>query len=85
MTIDQHIDHIATGQLSLHSSRPSVFYFFFHRTFLKTILASRTNGTFTFAPTAQGNPSAKAKEPFFSQHTDRLTDIKSNFETINFK
>lgn len=34
--------------------------------FLKFLLASRTNGTLVFAPTAQANPSAKAKEPFFS-------------------
>lgn len=33
--------------------------------FLKFLLASRTNGTLVFAPTAQANPSAKAKEPFF--------------------
>ena len=51
MTGDQkHTDHIATGQrVSRHSSRPEVFYFFFHRTFLKTILANRTSGTFGFA------------------------------------
>lgn len=35
--------------------------------FLKFLLASRTNGTLAFAPTAQANPSAKAKEPFFFQ------------------
>jgi len=31
------------------------------------ILWQPTNGTFAFAPTAQINPLAKAKEPFFSQ------------------
>ena len=68
MTGDQkHTDHIATGQrVSQHSSLPDVFYFFPHRTFLKTILASRTNGTFAFAPTHKADPSAKAKEPFFA-------------------
>ena len=73
MTGDQkHTDHIATGQrVSRHSSRPDVFYFFSHRTFLKTILASRTSGTFGFAPTHKANPSAKPKEPIFSQRTDR--------------
>jgi len=35
----------------------------------------RTNGTFAFAPTAQANTSAKAKEPFFSQHTDLIVEI----------
>ena len=74
MTGDQiHKDHITTGQrVSRHSCRPDVFYFFFHRTFLKTILASRTNGTFGFAPTAQADTQAKPKEPFFSQRTDLI-------------
>jgi hypothetical protein len=88
LTSDQkHTDHIATGQQLSRHSLPTLLYFSFSppHIFLNSILASRTNGTFAFAPTAQGNPSAKAKEPFFSQHTDRLTDIKSNFETINFK
>lgn len=66
MTSDQHIEHIQTGQrVSRHSSRPDVFYFFPHRTFLKPILASRTNGTFGFARhTSQRF--AKPKEPFFA-------------------
>ena len=68
MTDDQkHIDHLAMGpRVSRRSSRPNVFYFFFHRTFLKTILTSSTNGTFAFAPNAQAHPPAKAKEPFFA-------------------
>ncbi len=66
MTGDQNIDHIQTGQrVSRHSSRPNVFYFFSHRTFLKTILASRTNGTFGFARNTS-RPFAKPKEPFFA-------------------
>ena len=71
MTGDQkHTDHIATGQqLSRQSSRPDVFYFFSHRTFLKTILASRTNGTFGFARHIS-RPLAKPKEPLFANpHT----------------
>jgi len=32
--------------------------------FFKTILASRTNGTFVFVPTRKANASAKLKEPF---------------------
>jgi len=44
----------------------SVFLFFPTAHFLKTILASRTNGTFAFAPTHKANPSAKPKEPFFA-------------------
>jgi hypothetical protein len=77
LTGDQkHTDHIATRQrVSRHSSRPDVFYFFSHRTFLKTILASRTSGTFGFAPTHKANPSAKPKEPLFSQRTKNNNDI----------
>lgn len=40
--------------------------------FLKFLLASRTNGTFGFAPTHRAFPSAKPKEPFLSQHTVSL-------------
>jgi len=69
LTGDQrHTDHIAKGQrVSRHSCRPDVFYFFPHRTFLKTILAHRTNGTFGFATDTQTDTQAKPKEPFFSQ------------------
>jgi hypothetical protein len=35
--------------------------------FLKFLLASRTSGTFGFAPTHKADPSAKPKEPLFSQ------------------
>ncbi len=72
MTGDQkHKDHFATRQpVCRHSSRPNVFYFFSHRTFLKTILAHRTSGTFGFAPTRKASPSAKPKEPLFSQRTN---------------
>ena len=63
----KHTDHIVTGQrVSRHSSRPDVFYFFPHRTFLKTILASRTNGTFGFAPTHEANASQNQKSRFFA-------------------
>ncbi len=44
----------------------SVFLFFPTAHFLKTILASRTSGTFGFAPTHKADPSAKPKEPFFA-------------------
>ena len=57
-------------QVSRHSLPTLCFLFFFHRTFLKTILASRTSGTFGFAPTRNASPSAKPKEPLFSQHTE---------------
>jgi hypothetical protein len=81
LTGDQkHTDHITTGQRVIrHSSRPDVFYFFSHRTFLKTILASRTSGTFGFARhTSQRF--AKPKEPLFSQRTDN----KSYFAELYF-
>jgi len=43
-----------------------VFHFFADPHFLKTILASRTSGTFGFAPTHKADPSAKPKEPLFA-------------------
>jgi len=68
LTGDQkQTDHIATGQRVIrHSSRHDVFYFFSHRTFLKTILANRTNGTFGFAPTHQANALQNQKSRFFT-------------------
>ena len=58
-----------TGQMNHQTADPkanaSVFLFFPIAHFLKTILASRTNGTFAFAPPDKADPSAKAKEPFF--------------------
>jgi len=57
------------GQMNHQTADPkanaSVFLFFPIAHFLKTILASRTNGTFAFAPPDKADPSAKAKEPFF--------------------
>jgi len=43
------------------------FIFFADPHFLKTILASRSSGTFGFAPTHKADASAKPKEPLFSQ------------------
>ncbi len=48
--------------------------------FLKFLLASRTSGTFGFATTHKADPSAKPKEPLFSQ---RLT-INTDFHDIKF-
>jgi hypothetical protein len=56
---------ILTRQESRHTSRPNVFYFLPTVHFSKTILASRTNGTFGFARHAS-RPFAKPKEPFFA-------------------
>ena len=91
MTGDQkHTDHIEIGKRVLrHSSRPNVFYFFSHRTSLKTILASRTSGTFGFAPTHKASPSAKPKEPLFSQRTyndnklDKNNMLKNMFNILH--
>jgi hypothetical protein len=50
---------------------PTLLYFLFSppHIFFNSILCQPANGTLAFAPTAQANPSAKAKEPFFSQRT----------------
>jgi hypothetical protein len=47
------------------TANASVFLFFPTAHFLKTILASRTNGTFGFARNTS-QPFAKPKEPFFA-------------------
>jgi len=74
---DQHIEYIQTGeQVTRHSSRPYVFYFFSHRTFLKPILASRTSGTFRFALTHKADPSAKPKEPLFPDPQNAYFNLK---------
>jgi hypothetical protein len=63
-------------QPSRHLSQPNVFYFFSAPHFLKTILASRTNGTFGFARHTS-RTFAKPKEPFFANaHKTTLTEIK---------
>ena len=68
MTGEQkHTDHIETGErVSRHSLPTLCFLFFSHRTFLKTILASRTSGTFGFAPTHKADPSQNQKSHFFA-------------------
>ena len=75
--------HKMTGQMYHQTADPkanaSVFLFFPTAHFLKTILASPTNGTFAFAPTHKANPSAKAKEPFFA--TVRLKYISLKYKT----
>ena len=61
--------HKVTGQMNQQTADPkanaSVFLFFPTAHFLKTILASRTNGTFGFARHTS-RPFAKPKEPFFA-------------------
>ena len=64
--------HKVTGQMNQQTADPkanaSVFLFFPNAHFLKTILTSRTNGTFGFARhTTRTFP--KPKEPFFCKLT----------------
>jgi hypothetical protein len=69
LTGDQrHKDHIANGQQLSRQSLPTLLYFSFSapHIFFNSILASRTNGTFGFAPTHKADPLPKPKEPFFA-------------------
>ena len=63
-------NHKVTGQINHQTAdskaNASVFLFFSTAHFLKTILASRTNGTFGFARHTS-RPFAKPKEPFFAK------------------
>jgi hypothetical protein len=76
-----------TGQLNHQTAdrtaNASVFLFFPTAHFLKTILASRTNGTFAFAPTHKTDPSAKAKEPFFANAPILTTTINRLINAAN--
>ena len=77
-------DKIETGQINHQTANPkvnaSVILFFPTAHFLKTILASRTNGKFGFARHTS-RPFAKPKEPFFANaHQNKVI---SNFKTIN--
>jgi len=90
LTGDQkHRNDITNGQqLNRLADQPYVFYFFPHRTFLKTILASRTSGTFGFAPTHKANASAKPKEPLFSERTARnrtLVNLVFSLNSMNIR
>ena len=67
--------HKVTGQMNHQTADPkanaSVFLFFPTAHFLKTILASRTNGTFGFARHTS-RPFANPKEPFFAKKQELL-------------
>jgi hypothetical protein len=68
MTRHQNVTGQMNHQTAVPRANASVFLFFSTAHFLKTILASRTNGTFDFARyTSQ--PFAKPKEPFFPKMT----------------
>ena len=66
---DKMKQKIRTEKVNIQTADPkanaSVFLFFPTAHFLKTILASRTNGTFGFARHTS-RPFAKPKEPFFA-------------------
>ena len=68
---------IHNGQRVSRHSLPTLLYFLFSppHIFFNSILCQRTNGTLAFAPTAQANPQAKAKEPFFANAPMRLLKI----------
>ena len=59
-----------TGQINHKTAdqkaNASVFLFFPTAHFLKTIFASRMNGTFGFAQISKANASAKPKEPLLT-------------------
>jgi hypothetical protein len=76
LTGDQHTDHISNGQQLSRHSLPNLVYFLFSlpHIFFNSILCQPANGTLAFSPTAQANPSAKTKEPFFSQRTKTVTN-----------
>ena len=73
--------HQITGQMNRltvdHTAKASVFLFFPTAQFLKTILASRTNGTFGFARHTI-RPFAKPKEPFFANAQREHLSLKPN-------
>jgi hypothetical protein len=73
---------IRDSQTADPKANASVFLFFPTAHFLKTILASRTNGTFGFARHTS-RPFAKPKEPFFANaHKTTLTEIKLTLHNI---
>lgn len=82
MTGDQrHRNDIIKRQLlNRQADRPYVFYFFPTAHFLKTILASRTNGTFGFARHTS-RPFAKPKEPFFANAPTKNRILTNYFMT----
>ena len=59
-----------------------VFYFFSTTHFLKTILASRTSGTFGFARHTS-RPFAKLKEPFFATVPIIFLILQNFLQVIN--
>ncbi len=84
MTGEQgHRNDITIRQRVSRNPLPTRLYFLFSppHIFFNSILCQPANGTLAFAPTAQANPSAKAKEPFFCQRTKTVT---SNIDRVIF-
>ena len=73
--------HKVTGQMNQQTAdqkaNPSVFLFFPTAHFLKTILASSTNGTFGFSRHTS-RPFTKPKEPFFANAQREHLSLKPN-------
>jgi hypothetical protein len=73
---------IRTEKVNIQTADPkanaSVFLFFPTAHFLKTILASGTNGTFGFARHTS-RPFSKPKEPFFANAPTEQTVNSINF------
>ena len=76
---------IRTEKVNIQTADPkanaSVFLFLLTAHFLKTILASRTNGTFGFARHTS-RPFAKPKEPFLPIVSKKITNIATKFKDM---
>jgi hypothetical protein len=81
---DQHTDHISIEQRVSRHSLPTLLYFLFSppHIFFNSILLPPANGILAFAPTAQANPSAKAKEPFLPTHRKTITSENRNLRIL---
>ncbi len=78
LTGDQHTEHTQTGQ---RVSRPDVLYFLPNRNFFKTILASRTSGTFGFAPTHKPTLRKIKRAKIFQTHRYSVDNYSIVFYT----
>jgi hypothetical protein len=72
LTGDQHTDHISNKQRVSRHSLPTLLYFLFSppHIFLIQFYADPQTAHWLL-PHPEADPSAKAKEPFFCQRTDK--------------
>ena len=78
MTDERHTNDTTNGQrVSRHALPTQCFLFFPTAHFLKTILASRTNGTFGFSRHTS-RPFTKPKEPFFANADKQIIKLDNN-------